>query len=115
MLKQLIIASFALAAVAGAPARAQTADVSSVKVSFDGIDTHSTSGARLMLQRIKVAAEKICGGYPSAPLDRVAKFKPCVDEVTQRTVNGLNNVRLTALYQNHSAPIAGPQTVASAR
>ena len=61
-----------------------------------------------MLQRIKFAAKKVCGGDPSLALDRQMKFKPCVDEVTQRTVAGMDNARLTALL-NKAEP-AAPQT-----
>ena len=46
MLKQVIIASFALAAVATVPAaaQAQTADALSVTVSYAGIDASSPGG-----------------------------------------------------------------------
>jgi UrcA family protein len=105
MLKQVIIASFALATVASLPAAALTrpSEISTVTVSVAGIDTHSTSGAQVMLQRIKFAAKKVCGGDSSLSLDRQLKFRPCVNEVTQRTVTGLNNPQLTALL-NKTAP-----------
>ena len=114
MLKQVIIASFALASVAGIPAaaQAQSHDIPSVTVSVAGLDTHSTSGARIMLQRIQSAAEKVCGGEPSVLLDRKMKFQPCVNEVTQRTVAGLNNPSLTAQLNKPAAPST---KVASAR
>jgi UrcA family protein len=105
MLKQLIIASFALATVAAVPAaaQAQTSDVLSVTVSYAGIDANSPGGAQILLRRISSAAEKVCGGEPSNALDRSMKFRPCVQEVTQRTVAGMNNPRLSALV-NKSAP-----------
>ena len=95
MFKQLIIASLAIASVAATSAQAQ--DTQSVTVSLAGIDTHSPSGARIMLQRIKVAARAVCGPAPSTAMDRHLQYDPCVDSVTQRTVDGLANPYLTAL------------------
>jgi UrcA family protein len=95
MLKQLVIASLAIASVAAGSAQAQEAR--SVKISIAGIDTHSTSGAVIMLQRIKFAAGSVCGPVPSDPMDRHVQYERCVRDVTQHTVDGLNNPFLTAL------------------
>ncbi len=113
MLKQIIVASFAFATIAAAPAAlAQPSDVLSVTVSYAGIDATSPGGAEILLRRITSAAEKVCGGEPSNPLDRSMKFKPCVDEVTQRTVAGMNNPRLAALV-NKTQPTASDTKVAA--
>ena len=111
MLKQLLIASLAIASVAGA-AQAQTSDSRSVTVSIAGIDTHSESGARIVLQRIKVAAGSVCGPAPSNMMDRYAQYDPCVRGVTQATVTGLNNPYLTALLTKGQTP---PRELASAK
>jgi len=114
MLKQLIIASIAIAAVTATAAQAQVSDVPTVKISMAGLDTKSDSGAHIMLQRITFAAETVCGPLPSSMLDRQQKYAPCVREVTQRTVSELNIPRLTALLTNGN--IAGPQSkLASAK
>ncbi len=102
MFKQIIIATFALAAASAA--HAQSAEIPSVKVSVAGIDSQSTSGARILLQRIETAAGKVCGGEPSQVLDRKRIYKPCVHEVTARTVASMNNPRLAALFDNKAAP-----------
>lgn len=96
MFKQLLIASLAIASIAGA-AQAQESDTRSVKVSVAGIDTHTESGARIMLQRIKFAAGTICGPVPSNGLDRYTHYDPCVRNVTQKTVADMGNPLLTAL------------------
>jgi UrcA family protein len=111
MLKQLLIASLAIASVAGA-VQAQPSDTSSVKVSIAGIDTHSESGARVMLQRITVAAGSVCGPAPSNLMDRYAQYDPCVRGVTRATVAGLNNPYLTALLTKGRA---SPSELASAK
>lgn len=109
MLKQFIIASLAIASIAGA-AQAQESDTRTVKVSIAGIDTHSESGALVMLQRIKFAAGAVCGPVPSNAMDRYAQYEPCVRGVTQRTVGGLNNPFLTAALTKSTNP---PQTLAA--
>lgn len=110
MFKQVIIAAVALAAASAA--HAQSADIPTVKVSVAGIDTQSSSGARILLQRIEMAAGKVCGGEPSQVLDQKRIYKPCVHDVTARTVASLNNPRLAAIFENKSAPAA---KLASAR
>jgi UrcA family protein len=114
MLKQLIISSLAFAAVAAAPsAYAQDASLPSVKVSFNGIDTRSEAGAQIMLRRIKLAAGQVCGGEPSIALDRQMKFQPCVEQVTQRTVDGLNNSKLAAAWNKETGAPAATQVARS--
>jgi UrcA family protein len=110
MFKQIIIATFAL--VAASSAQAQSSEIPTVKVSVAGIDTQSSSGARILLQRITTAAGKVCGGEPSQVLDRKQVYQPCVHDVTAHTVAGLNNPRLAALFDGRSAPTA---KLASAR
>jgi UrcA family protein len=111
MFKQLIVASIVTASLAGA-ARAQESDIRTVTVSIAGINTHSQSGATVMLQRIKVAAGTVCGPAPSNGLDRRFQYDPCVTGVTQRTVAGLNNPVLTALL---NTDVAQMRKLASAR
>jgi UrcA family protein len=113
MLKQLIIASLAVACVAGASAQAQAqeSDTRTVKVSVVGIDTRTESGALVVLHRIKFAAAAVCSPPSSHPLDRDAQNDPCVRRVTERTVAGLNNPYLTALMTRNEPA----QRLASAR
>jgi UrcA family protein len=97
MLKQLFIASFAIASISSiAATSAQAQETQSVKVSVAGVDTRSPEGARIMLQRIQAAAGTICGPAPSKGMDRLTQYDPCVRTVTQATVNGLHNPVLTA-------------------
>ncbi len=102
MLKSVIIATFALAAASAA--QAQSTQVPTVKISVAGIDAQSSSGARIVLHRIQAAAGKVCGGEPGRDLDRRASYDPCVQEVTTRTVAGMNNPRLSALFDKKAEP-----------
>jgi UrcA family protein len=104
MLKQLIIASLAIASVAATSAQAQ--ETRSVTVSVAGLDTRSESGARILLQRIHSAAGTICGPAPSNGIDRLKQYDPCVSKVTEATVNGLHNPTLMAVYSGKPAQLA---------
>ncbi len=112
MLKQLIISSIAFAAAAQG-ALAQEPGLPSVKVSVAGIDARTEAGAEIMLRRIKLAAGQVCGGQPGPLLDRLQKFEPCVNEVTQRTVTGLDSQHLTAAWNKQNG--VGPTTRVAAR
>ncbi len=107
MLKQLAIASLALAALAATSAQAQ--DARSVRVSVAGLDAHSEIGARVILQRIQSAAATVCGPAPIL-IDRSRLYEPCVRDITERTVAGLNNPVLTAMTSNQA-----PARLASAK
>jgi UrcA family protein len=113
MLKQLILSTFAFAAIAAAPSAYAQDGLPSVKVSFEGIDTHSASGAQIMLKRIKTAAGQVCGGEPSVALDRQMKFQPGVAQVTQRTVDGLNNPKLAAAWNKETGAASATQVARS--
>lgn len=110
MLKQVIIATFAIAAVATS---AGAQEARAVHVSLAGIDTHSESGARVILQRIEFAARTVCGPMP-AHLERITQYDPCVRSVTQETVSRLNNPFVTALL-TRSEPGSQQAQLASAK
>jgi UrcA family protein len=113
MFKQIIIASFAAAIGAAASAQAQTpaSDTTSVAVSVAGLDMSSEAGARITLRRIEAAAGKVCGDEPTMAVERKQRFEPCVHEVTARTISGLNNPRVAAMFDKHGAR---PAQIASA-
>lgn len=94
MLKQLIIASLAIAALAATSAQAEEAR--SVRISIAGLDTHSESGARVILRRVKFAAGTVCGPAP-VHVEPYKPYKTCVRDVTKRTVASLNSPLLTAM------------------
>ncbi len=80
-----------------------------MRVSVAGIDSHSEIGARVILRRIQSAAARVCGPAPIL-LDRIRLYEPCVRDVTERTVAGLNNPVLTAMMSNEA-----PARLASAK
>lgn len=111
MLKQILIASLLIAPFAGS---AQAQEAPSVKVSVAGIDTRSESGARIVVKRIQAAAGAVCGPLPSDLMERQTHYAPCVRDVTERTVRGLNNPMLTAQLTGEKAA-ARPALLANAK
>jgi UrcA family protein len=111
MLKQLIIASLAIASVAGGSVQAQESDTRTVKVSVVGIDATTESGALVVLHRIRFAAAAVCSPPSARTVDRDSQNDACVRRVTQRTVASLNNPYLKALMTRNEPT----QRLASAR
>jgi UrcA family protein len=95
----------ALGLVAGGQsAVAQTAETISVSVNYGDLNLSTEAGSKEMLQRIHAAARLICGTEPSAPLDRMTQYAPCVKRATDRAVARLNNSTVASLA--HSRNIA---------
>ncbi len=91
-----VVATFGLAGVNATTAQAQTPDTVKVFVSYADINTATPQGAAVLRNRIANAAEKVCGGRPSAPLQRATQFAPCVKDVTAHALANLNSTRLVA-------------------
>lgn len=90
------VATFGLAGVNATSVQAQTSDVVKVFVSYADINTATPQGAAVLRNRVTRAAEKVCGGRPSAPLQQATQFKPCVKDVTARALASLNSTKLAA-------------------
>ena len=97
----------------GQSAAAQTTETASVKVSFADLNLSSEAGAKVMLQRIRNAAEKVCGIESDDPIDQLYEYRPCVKTTTNRAVANFHNPIVTALNSGKSAP--APMALASNR
>ena len=95
----IALIAIGLLALSGASASAQPAlDEVKVKISYAGLDINTEAGAKTLLHRIQRAAGEVCGGEPSNRIDRFKTFRPCVKDVVQRTVSGIDSPTLTAVY-----------------
>ena len=95
-------------AAAAHGATAQSADTTSVKVSFRDLNLNSEAGARTMLRRIRNAAGTICGAEPTDPFQRMQSYAPCVSGITDLAVADLHSSMVSSLNGK-------TQTLASAR
>jgi UrcA family protein len=97
------IAAFALSVglLAGASAKAADANVAieRVTVFYGDLDLAKPAGAKLLLTRIKLAANQVCGGRPSVlQLGAMGNFTACMKTAMDDAVTRLGNVQVAALY-----------------
>jgi UrcA family protein len=90
----------------GAIARDTDTATVSVKASYADLNLSSEAGARVMLQRIRHAAQTICGFRPDAPMDYQTQYTPCVERTTNRAVAQLDNPIVMALNRGRHPPAA---------
>jgi len=103
MSRSLVLAAAtcaALALSALAPASAHAAAPAAQRVSYADLNLDSERGARLLLRRIRAAAETVCHAG-SAPLSLRAwqAARACARQATGRAVAQVNDPTLTALYE----------------
>ena len=101
-------------AACGQSAAAQDSEVFSTTVFYGDLNLANEAGARVMLQRIRNAAEKVCGTeYDGDPLSRLMEWAPCVKSTTARAVAAFGNPIVTVLNSDKHG--AAPKTLASNR
>ena len=103
----LAIAAAAVLAVA-APAGAQTSEaVISVSVPYADLDIGQAAGAKVLFERIKMAADRACGGEPDLRLlDQHARFDQCRKEAINRAVTQLDSPMVTAVASHGVEPVS---------
>ncbi|MCE9523184.1 MAG: UrcA family protein [Alphaproteobacteria bacterium] len=98
----LTLAAFAfagLSAVAHAQPVQISGDVATLDVPYADLNLSHPAGAETMLNRIKAAAARVCGGKPDArEMHAAVHYRTCVQTATQSAVAQLNATRVTALY-----------------
>ena len=74
------------------------AEVRAERVSFTDLNVEHTDGARALLQRIRGAAQRVCG--PDGGLHAAdGSFKACVRTSVARAVRELDNPLVSSLHQ----------------
>lgn len=99
-------AGFAASAWAKDPASSlkiiNAAEGSSEIVIYGDLDITSASGAKILLKRIRSAADKLCGSYRPGDLWGRADHYKCVRTTIGETVAALNSPPLTALNEREN-------------
>ena len=80
------------------------ASAPSVKINYSDLNMSSPDGARVLLSRIKSAADRLCGYYADADLGRRAEHMKCVRETVNEAVAEVDNPVLTALNGGVQTP-----------
>ena len=111
--KHLTAASVAALCLASLCAAARADDTAAVvpsrTIHYSDLDLGTPAGASLLYNRIRRAAERVCGEVDSRELARAAAAKACVDRAIAASVRSVNNPRLTSVYDARTG--GGRQTI----
>ena len=82
---------------------ATESDAPTMAVSYADLDLATESGARILFERIEVAADEVCPAVPDIrDLNRVATHSRCVREAIARAVQQVDSPRLAAVFSAES-------------
>jgi len=117
MFKQLIPLSVLILSIGAVSVSASAKDTSNtvkvgvlqgaaqtVKINYADLNVSTQVGARVLLSRIKNAAENMCGYYPATDLGRRADHIACVRDTVNDAVAQVDNPVLTALNGGTETP-----------
>jgi UrcA family protein len=87
--------------VGAAQAATSTDAVPTVVVRYGDLDLSSAEGARVLYQRISVAARQVCPLEYSRAVSQIGKNRACREAAIERAVNAVNNPQLVAMRSEH--------------
>lgn len=89
----------AVALYAALAAGAQAADIPQVHVNFADLNVGTTAGATVLFQRIRGAADRVCGVTDTRDLARLGQAKACASHAVAEAVAAVNAPALTRVYE----------------
>jgi len=89
----------AVALFAALTVGAQAADVPQVHVKYADLNLGTTAGATVLYQRIRAAADQVCGDHGTRDLARLTAANACAAHAVARAVAALNSPALTGIYE----------------
>jgi len=98
-----IAAAVFMALTAGANA----ADVPQVHVKYGDLNLGTTAGAAVLYQRIRGAADVVCGVPDTRELAQIARAKACAAQTIAAVVAAVNAPVLTGVYQARTGETLG--------
>jgi len=108
------VAAVSLGSVAVA-AHADPVDAPARTVHYSDLNLNTQAGVATLYNRIRNAAQLVCGNVDPRRLDEAASAKACIDKAVFSSVSAVNNPKLTSEY---NARVNGTQkqfSVASIR
>jgi UrcA family protein len=102
-------------ATAAMGAHADEAAVKTHTVRYADLNLNTAAGAAVLYQRIKNAAEQVCGDVNSRQLGEAMAAKACVGHAIYASVHSVNNVQLSREYDAQMGAAHGSINVASLR
>jgi len=106
----------AVTTVSLVPQMAQAAgvvDSRAVTVHYSDLNMNTEAGVAALYNRIRHAADQVCGKVDSRRLDEVAAAQACVDHSIASSVSAVANAQLTAVFTAHVNGSPSPVLVAS--
>jgi UrcA family protein len=118
--KKVLFAAVAAVSFASVAQMAQAADVlndrPALTVRYSDLNLDTPAGAAVLYQRIRHAAEQVCGKADSRRLDEIVVTQDCMDKAIGSSVSAVGNAQLTSQYLARVGSKASKQIVlASAR
>jgi UrcA family protein len=117
------VAAFSLVSAAAtvslAPQMAQAADMvndrPALTVHYSDLNLDTQAGAAVLYQRIRHAAEQVCGKADSRRLDEMVVVQNCMDKAIASSVSAVGNAQLTSQYVARAGKASKQIVLASAR
>ena len=112
----LAIAAIAAASNGGRAIAAPERESRSLAVAYGDLDPTRESGARVLLSRLKSAAQQVCGPAPDIrDLMMRRGYDSCFDEAVGRAVNDLHFPLLAKVYGKSAIPSDAEMIASSGR
>lgn len=102
----------AVALFATLTAGAQAGDVPQVHVKYGDLNLATTAGATALYQRIRGAADRVCGVPDTQELARLARAKVCAAQTVAEAVAAVDAPVLTGVHEARLGGAAGNQLAA---
>lgn len=92
---------------AGAHAAEPTIEVNTRAVRFADLNLNTDAGAKVLLRRIRMAAEQVCGDPHTRQMEIAQAVHACMNDAIAGGVRQVNNLQLTrvAQKQGYAVPV----------
>jgi UrcA family protein len=100
------VAAASLASVTVAAHADQALDAATRTVHYSDLNLNTQAGVATLYNRIRNAAQLVCGNVDPRRLDEAASAKACIDKAVFSSVTAVNNPKLTSEY---NARVSGAQ------
>ena len=100
------VATVAFGSVAVAAHADQAVEVPTRTVHYSDLNLNTQAGVASLYNRIRNAAQLVCGNVDPRRLDEAASTKACIDKAVFSSVTTVNNPKLTSEY---NARVSGAQ------
>jgi len=117
--KNFLFAAVAAVSFASVAQIAQAADVindrPALTVRYSDLNLDTQAGAAALYQRIRHAAEQVCGKADSRRLDEMVVAQSCMNKAIASSVSAVGNAQLTSQYVARVGKASKQIVLASAR